>query len=44
VLSVIAVASVVMINHFAGDYGIRMLYYRNFVGTPSAPAEMVVNF
>jgi hypothetical protein len=24
--------------------GIRMLYYRNFVGTPSAPGEMAVNF
>jgi hypothetical protein len=44
VLSVLAVASVLTINHFAGDYGLQMLYYRNFVGTPMAPAEMVVNF
>jgi hypothetical protein len=44
VLSALAVGSVLFINHFAGDYGIRMLYYRNFVGTPIAPAEMVVHF
>ncbi|MFY9562027.1 MAG: hypothetical protein WAQ52_17475 [Terriglobales bacterium] len=44
VLSALAVASVLAINHFAGDYGIKMLYYRNFVGTPSAPGEMAVNF
>lgn len=44
VLSTVAVSSVLCINHFAGDYGIRMLYYRNFVGTPIAPAEMVVQF
>ena len=44
VLSVLAVGSVLAINHFAGDYGIKMLYYRNFVGTPSAPGEMSVHF
>ena len=44
VLSTVAVSSVLCINNFAGDYGIRMLYYRNFVGTPIAPAEMVVQF
>jgi hypothetical protein len=44
VLSLVAVSSVITINHFAGDYGIRMLYYRNFVGTPAAPAEMTVQF
>jgi hypothetical protein len=44
VLSVVAVASVLTINHFAGDYGIQMLYYRNFVGTPIAPAETIVRF
>lgn len=43
-LSVLAVASVIGINHFGGDYGIKMLYYRNFVGAPTAPAEMVVHF
>ena len=43
VLSVVAVSSVLCINHFAGDYGIGMLYYRNFVGTPVAPAEMSVH-
>ena len=40
VLASLAVASVLCINHFAGDYGIGMLYYRNFVGVPVAPAEM----
>ncbi len=44
ILSLIAVASVLFINHFAGDYGIRMLYYRAFVTTPIAPAEMVPQF
>jgi branched-subunit amino acid transport protein len=43
-LSALAVASVLCINHFAGDYGIKMLYYRNFVGTPIAPGEMLVQF
>jgi hypothetical protein len=44
VLGVVAVASVLAINHFAGDYGIKMLYYRNFVTVPVAPAEMTVQF
>jgi hypothetical protein len=44
VLSIVAVASVLTINHFAGDYGIQMLYYRNFVGTPVAPGETAVHF
>jgi hypothetical protein len=44
VLSFIAVASVLCINHFAGDYGIRMLYYRAFVTTPITPGEMVPQF
>lgn len=44
VLAVVAVGSVLTINHFAGDYGIQMLYYRNFVGTPIAPAETIVRF
>ena len=44
VLSTVAVASVLAINHFAGDYGLRMLYYRNFVGIPIAPAENPVQF
>lgn len=30
--------SVLVINHFARDYGIKMLYYRNFIGVPLAPA------
>jgi hypothetical protein len=44
VLGVLAAGSVLCINHFAGDYGIKMLYYRNFVGTPEAPGEMTVQF
>ena len=44
VLSLVAVGSVLCINHFAGDYGIKMLYYRNFVGVPIAPGEMTVQF
>ncbi len=39
-LGLLSVISVLFINHFAGDYGLAMLYYRNFVGTPSFPAEM----
>jgi hypothetical protein len=42
VLSSVAVASVLGINYFAGDYGFGMLYYRNFTGTPIFPGEMTV--
>jgi hypothetical protein len=44
VLAAVAIGSVVLINHFSGDYGPRMMYYRAFIGTPSAPAEVVINF
>src|SRR5579864_3887171 len=44
ILAVVAVASVFTINHFAGDYGIQMLYYRNFLGVPVAPGEMTPRF
>jgi len=44
VLLVLALASVLVINHFAGDYGIKMLYYRNFVGVPTTPGEMNIRF
>lgn len=44
VLAATALGSVLLINHFAGDYGLRMLYYRNFIGTPIAPAEMKAQF
>jgi hypothetical protein len=44
VLGSLAVVSALCINHYAGDYGFRMLYYRNFVGTPIMPAEMEVHF
>lgn len=43
-LAAVAVASVLCINHFAGDYGIKMLYYRNFVSVPITPGEMTVHF
>lgn len=43
ILSLVAVASVLCINHFAGDYGIGMLYYRNFKGVPVTPGEMTVH-
>ncbi len=43
-LAVLALASALAINHFAGDYGIKMLYYRNFAGVPVAPGEMTVQF
>jgi hypothetical protein len=44
VLCALAVGSVFTINYCAGDYGIKMLYYRNFIGTPTAPGEMTVLF
>jgi len=44
VLGAVAVASVAAINHFAGDYGIRLLYYRSFVAVPLAPGELVAQF
>jgi hypothetical protein len=44
VLVLVASSSVLAINHFAGDYGVRMLYYRNFIGTLTAPADMTVQF
>jgi len=44
VLGIFAATCVVFINRMAGDYGLAMLYYRNFVDTPIAPAEMVVHF
>ena len=43
VLGCLAAGSVLFINRMAGDYGIAMLYYRNFIATPTAPAEMVVH-
>ena len=43
-LAVLALSSALCIGHFAGDYGIKMLYYRNFIGAPTAPGEMTVQF
>ena len=43
-LSSLALGSVLTINHFGGDYGIKMLYYRNFIAVPLAPAEIAVQF
>ncbi|MFZ0808327.1 MAG: hypothetical protein WAN03_19190 [Candidatus Sulfotelmatobacter sp.] len=44
VLAAVAIASVMLINHFAGDYGARMLYYRAFIAPPIAPGEMIPTF
>jgi hypothetical protein len=44
VLAAVSVGSVLLINHFAGDYGIRVLYYRSFVEVPIAPGELTVEF
>jgi len=44
VLAGVAIASVVVINHFAGDYGPRVLYYRSFVESPIAVGEFVPQF
>lgn len=44
ILALLGVTSVAIINHFAGDYGIRMLYYRSFIAVPIAPGEMVAQF
>jgi hypothetical protein len=44
ILAAVAIGSVLLINHFAGDYGARMLYYRVFTAVPLAPGEMVVRF
>jgi hypothetical protein len=44
VLGSVALGSALLINHAAGDYGIKMLYFRNFIATPLAPAEHSVPF
>jgi hypothetical protein len=44
ILAAVAIGSVFLINHFAGDYGARMLYYRAFLGVPLAPGEMTAHF
>ncbi len=44
VLAAVALVSVILINHYAGDYGLRVLYYRSFVATPLAPGEFVPPF
>ena len=44
VLALLAVASVGIINHFSGDYGLKMLYYRSFIAVPLAPGELVAQF
>lgn len=44
ILAVVAIGSVFLINHFAGDYGPSMLYYRAFLGVPLAPGEMTAHF
>jgi hypothetical protein len=44
IMAAVAVGSVFLINHFAGDYGAKMLYYRAFLGVPLAPGEMTAHF
>jgi hypothetical protein len=44
ILAAVAAGSVLVVNHFSGDYGFKMLYYRNFISVPFAPAEMVPAF
>jgi hypothetical protein len=44
VLAAVAVASVVLINHFSGDYGPKVLYYRSFIQAPVAVGEIVPVF
>ena len=44
VLGALAVGSVLIINHFAGDYGANVLYYRSFVEPPVAVGEIVPHF
>jgi hypothetical protein len=44
ILACLALGSVVAINHYSGDYGLKMLYYRNFISVPVAPGEMVPSF
>jgi hypothetical protein len=43
-LSAVAIASVFVINHFAGDYGAKVLYYRSFIEAPIAVGEIVPVF
>jgi hypothetical protein len=44
IMAGVAIGSVFLINHFAGDYGPQMLYYRAFLGVPLAPGEMTARF
>jgi len=44
VLAFVAVASVLCIDHFAGYYGLRMLYQHTFLGTTIAPGEITAQF
>ena len=44
VLVAVALGSVLIITHFSGDYGFRMLYYRSFITVPVAPAEITPQF
>ena len=43
-LSALAVVSVLLINHFSGDYGPKVLYYRSFVEAPIAVGEIAPSF
>jgi hypothetical protein len=43
-LTAVAVISVLLINHYAGDYGAKVLYYRSFVEPPANPGEISPRF
>jgi hypothetical protein len=42
--SALALSSVIVINHSAGDYGATMMYYRGFIAAPVAVGEFVPRF
>jgi hypothetical protein len=44
VLALVAVASVLCINHFGGSYGMKVLYHHTFVDASGAPGEVAARF
>jgi hypothetical protein len=43
-LAALAFASVFLINHFSGDYGPKVLFYRSFVEAPAGVGEIIPRF
>jgi len=43
-LVALAFASVFLINHFSGDYGPKVLFYRSFIEAPAAVGEITPRF